>query len=440
MTKREPERDTIKLRGKTYGLRWRVPARYSGVEKRQRVYVSLKTADPVEARLRAPAAKADLIDAWERALGRQVEETVAGRFARLVELAGSLGHRHKTIAEIAEGPVDDLVARVETLAKLPQPSPDTIAAVLGGVENPKFMVSNLPALYEKHTILEHQDKNERQMHLWRLPRLRAVANWIEAIGDKLIHEITRSDVIDFRAWQVERVLEDGIQPSSANKDFTHLAGMLTAILDAHKLTNTAPFAGLYLKVGDAADRVPFESEWIVKHLLNPGGLPGLGSQAKDILIIMQGTGCRPSEIIGLLPPDIHLDSNIPHFEITKRGKAVKTKASLRLVPLTGAALEAMRRNPDGFPKYRGKPTNWSNAVNKYLREAKPESLLLDRQSAYSLRHSFADRLTNQGKVEGRQYWDMMGQTPQGEKYGKGANLETKLEITLRVDLSSQGRS
>lgn len=426
------EKDNIKLRGKTYSLRWRVPAQYRGVEKRERVWVSLKTGDASEAKMRVPAAKADLIDAWERALGRKDEETIAGRFSRLVELAKCLGHRHKTIAEIADGPVEDLVARIETLANLPQPSPDTMAAVLGGVERPGIKVSELTGLYEKHTILEHREKNERQVHLWRLPRLRAVANWIEAVGDKPIHEITRGDVLDFRAWQVERVLEDGIQPSSANKDFTHLAGMLTAILDAHKLTNTAPFAGLYLKVGDPADRVPFSSEWIVKNLLCRDPLPGLNSEARDVLIVMQGTGCRPSEIIGLHPEDIYLTHNIPLFVVTKTGKAVKTKASLREVPLTGAALEAMRRNPNGFPRYRGKPTYWSNAVNKFLREA---NLLEDRQSAYSLRHSFADRLTNAG-ITGRQYWDMMGQAVKGEKYGAGSNSTTKLELTLRVELGA----
>lgn len=434
MAKREPEKDTIKLRGKTYGLRWRVPARYSDVEKRKRVYVSLKTADLAEAKLRAPAAKADLIEAWERALGRAEEETVAGRFRRLVDVARGLGHRYRSLDELVAGPVEDLVARIETLAKLPQPSADTMAAVLGGVEKPQIMVSGLPELYEKHTIIEHREKNARQMHLWRLPRLRAVANWIEAIGDKPIHEITRADVVDFRAWQVERVLEDGIQPSSANKDFTHLAGMLTAILDLHKLQNDKPFAGLYLKVGDPEDRVPFSSEWIIEHLLCRNPFPDLNAEARDVLIVMQGTGCRPSEIVGLHAEDIHLAHNIPHFEITKRGKAVKTKASLREVPLTGAALEAMRRNPAGFPRYRGKPTNWSNAVNQHMRDLK---ILKERQTAYSLRHSFADRLTNaKPRTEGRQYWDMMGQTPQGEKYGTGASLETKLELTLRVDLSA----
>lgn len=423
-------RDSIKLRGETYSLRWRVPARYADVETRKRIWISLKTGDATEARTRAPAAKADLIETWERALGNRQEEATADRFRRLVDVARGLGHRYRSLEELIAGPVEEAVARIETLRKIPQPSVDTIDAVLGRVEKPQIMVSSLPELYEKHTVLEHREKNERQLHLWRLPRLRAVANWIEAVGDKPIHELTRNDVLDFRAWQVERVLEDDIQPSSANKDFTHLSGMLNAILDAHKLPNLAPFAGLYLKTGDPADRVPFSSEWIVQNLLAPGAMPGLNDEARDILIIMQGTGCRPSEIIGLHPEDIHLASNVPHFVVTKRGKAVKTKASLRPVPLTGAALEAMRRHPAGFPRYRGKPTHWSNAVNKYMRES---SLLEERQTAYSLRHSFADRLTNAG-ITGRQYWDMMGQAVKGEKYGTGATLETKLELTMRVDL------
>lgn len=110
---------------------------------------------------------------------------------------------------------------------------------------------------------------------------------------------------------------------------------------------------------------------------------------------------------------------------------MKTEASIRDVPLLGVLLEAMRRHPEGFPRYRGKPTHWSNAVNKFMREA--GILPSDRHSAYSLRHSFEDRMLAEKSVD-RLAADLMGHTDQREKYGRGAFLEMKADAIEKIAL------
>ena len=72
---------------------------------------------------------------------------------------------------LVEGPMDDLVSRIETLRELPQPSADTMAAVVGGAEKPPIMVSDFTARHEKHTILELREKHGRNQPPSREARL-----------------------------------------------------------------------------------------------------------------------------------------------------------------------------------------------------------------------------------------------------------------------------
>lgn len=122
-------------------------------------------------------------------------------------------------------------------------------------------------------------------------------------------------------------------------------------------------------------------------------------QAEDVAIICAETGCRQSEIYNLPARDIFLDAEIPHFRLrhvptgTQR-RELKNGASVRAVPLLGAALEAMKRNPQGFTDYRGKG-GFSGTVNSYLQR---NDLMPQRKDVegkfYTLgatRHTFEER-------------------------------------------------
>jgi hypothetical protein len=76
-------------------------------------------------------------------------------------------------------------------------------------------------------------------------------------------------------------------------------------------------------------------------------------------------------------------------------RELKMQSTSRAIVLQGPALEAMRRHPKGFTKYRGK-ASYSGDVNNYLRNNKlfpslPEETT-DRYVISGLRHSFEDRM------------------------------------------------
>ena len=157
----------------------------------------------------------------------------------------------------------------------------------------------------------------------------------------------------------------------------------------------------------------------------------MNPQARDILLTVVNTGCRPSEICGLEERHIHLEHNIPHFDLVEEGRELKTEASIRKVVLVGVSLEAMRRNPTGFKQYRGKHTTLSTSVNKYLRENK---LIPDDLSFYGLRHSFKDRLRTIS-IEDSLKDQLMGHTENAESYGEGYELHRMHEALTQISYS-----
>jgi len=100
------------------------------------------------------------------------------------------------------------------------------------------------------------------------------------------------------------------------------------------------------------------------------------------------------------------------------------------MPLVGISLTAMRRHPDGFPRYAGKD-RFSDDMNRYLRQ---KGLLeSEEHTVYGLRHSFEDRLLSLD-VPDRLAADLMGHATQRERYGSGASLVQKLEALGRLAL------
>jgi len=142
--------------------------------------------------------------------------------------------------------------------------------------------------------------------------------------------------------------------------------------------------------------------WVAK-LVGGTILSGMHTrEAEDIAIICAETGSRQSEVYNLPPEDIFLNSEIPHFLLRyvadgENRRELKNNASVRAVPLIGAALEAMQRNPQGFANYRGKG-GYSGAVNKFLKENKLFPLgPAGEEEFYTLgatRHTFEDRASN----------------------------------------------
>jgi integrase len=191
------------------------------------------------------------------------------------------------------------------------------------------------------------------------------------------------------------------------------------------------FKGLRLKGETERPRVPYETDFIEKRIFAKGALDGLNEDARFVLYVVGDTGLRPSEVVNLQANAIVLNTSIPYVKILPDGRRLKTEDSRREIPLVGAALAAMRKRPEGFPRYRDKSSNLSATLNKYLWEnnLRPTK----NHTVYSLRHSFKDRLI---AVEAPDSLidSLMGHKTYKPKYGKGPSLELKLKYLQRIAL------
>lgn len=415
-------------RGDTFHLRRRVPNVYKVVEPREFVTISLRTDSLSEAQKKAAETWDAMVAAWEARLAGNTDEA-GKRFEAARQLAARRGFRFMPAVEVAKLPDDEFLARVSA-AMRPDGTVDTIEAraVLGTVPVPGITVSRALELFWELAADRAIGKSEDQLRRWKHPRVRATTNFIQVVGDRELANITADDMIEFRGWWSDRLAKEGLTPNSANKDFTHLSDVWKTVNKLKRLGLPLPLSDLAFKDTAAQERPPFSDEWIRTKLLAPVALDGMNLEARCIVLGMVNTGCRPSELAGLLPEHIRLDGAIPHISIEAEGKQLKTASSRRVMPLVGVSLEAIKLCPAGFPRYRYKD-KISNVANKFLRE---NGLLeTPRHVLYSLRHSFEDRMLAAG-VDERIRRDLFGHVLNRERYGSGATLEHKFRMVKAI--------
>jgi integrase len=294
-------------------------------------------------------------------------------------------------------------------------------ALLGGVPVPALSVSDALDEFWKIEAIRFKGKSEDQIRRAKNPRIKAIENFVKAVGNRPYLEVTTADLQAFKRWWKDRVIAEGLSHDSANKDFTYLTSTLRAVAtDAgvfEKIQWTTK--GLALPKDEPKTRKAFSTAWISDKLLAPGALDGLNGEARAILLGTVNTGYRPSEGAGLTAAQIRLDANVPHIRIEPVGRTLKTAASRRVIPLLGVSLEAFRAYPNGFPRYANSPS-LTDTLNKFMRE---KGLLeSEEHTLYGLRHSFEDRMLSAG-IDERIRRDLMGHSLRRERYGEGASLE-----------------
>lgn len=411
------------LRGDSYYIRRRVPHRFAPVEPRGIVQISLFTDSLTVARRKAPEVWAQMIEAWEAKLAGKGAEGDA-RLDAAMNLAHKRGYRYLDVAEVAALPIAEILARIATVTdgkgRLDMAEAD---AALGLPPKSGIKVSEVIEQYYKVADDRLVGKNEGEIRRHRMPRVKTVNSFLEAVGDMEIAAITIEDMYAFRQWLTDRVRKGKLKAASANKDIMYFNAMLKLVAKAKGFKLGYETAGLMLSThGDDDDvKPPFSDKWIKEKLLAPGALDGMNTEARLILLGMINTGYRPGEGAGLLPEEIRLDSNVPHIIIQpNRIRALKTAQSKRTIPLTGVSLEAFRQAPNGFPRFAGDGKALSAIAGKFLRAKK----LLESpdHTLYSLRHSFEDRMLEAG-IDERIRRDLLGHKLNRERYGAGGSLE-----------------
>jgi len=409
--------------GRVY-LYKRVPKRYASVEVRRFIWLSLHTDSVSLAESKASATWAQMVEGWEAKLAGDTGDAEA-RFEAARELAAVRGFRYLSAPTVAKLPLEEILTRIETIGENRRGSDQKdAAAMLGGAPEPLITVTRALELFWLLASDRTIGKSKDQIRRWKNPRIKAVANFVNLVGDKALQSITGDDMLDFRQWWIDRVRTENLSTGSANKDLTHLSDTLRTIVKLKRLEIILPFSDLMLKEGEQKIRPPFSSEWIRQKQLAANALAGLNAEARCLLLGMVNTGYRPSEGAALRSGQIHLETKIPYISIESPDRQLKTTHSKRIIPLAGISLAAFREFPDGFPRYRKNP-GFSDTINKFLRE---NSLMeTAAHSLYSLRHSFEDRLLAKG-VDERIRRDLMGHALHRERYGAGATLEHLHEV------------
>jgi integrase len=326
------------------------------------------------------------------------------------------GRLERLEALVANGLVNDKGART---------------ALLGTEKRPAFKLSRLFDEYEDLTKDEVRDLSPNQLRVFTNGRKRALDDFISVIGDKLVTEITNDDAIDFCEWWRNRVLANEVNPKTANKGIGQLSRMLKEVSVRRRLDVPDIFKGLRLKGEVRHTRAPFDTKFIKERLLTKNALAGLNEDARLIFHVVAEMGMRPSEVVNLQPNAIVLNAEIPYVRIVPDGRRLKTVDSERDIPLIGWALEALKKRPEGFPRYRDKSSSLSAAVNKYLLQNKLRPT--KDHTVYSLRHSFKDRLIA-AEAPDSLIDSLMGHKTHKPKYGKGPPLELKLKYLQRIAL------
>lgn len=425
--------DYLSLRGGVWQFQRRVPAAAAMHETRRVVRISTGTRDKTAAGVIASRINAGLEAYWHSLLGSDITtgapQVDAARFEAAVRTAQRLGLSYRPAAELATAPLREIVERTEVLEKQPQPTAPVKAAVMGGIDKPVPRLSGLFEAYEKLVADRLVGKSEDQLRKWRAVRQRAVKHFMERMGDKPLADITRNEALDFRAWWIDRVRDEGYDQSSANKDIGSLAAMMRTLDEAWRLNLNLPFARLRVAGEKHNARVPYAAEFVRARILPGTELGTLNPEARAIVQLVAATGMRPSEIVGLTASRIVLEGEIPHVQITGEHRQLKTDHSERDMPLVGVALEVMRKFPSGFERYRHSPDGLSATVNKALGAAglRPTP----GHTLYSLRHTFKDRLIALEAPE-RVQDALMGHAIREIRYGAGPSLRQRAEWMAKI--------
>lgn len=428
---------------KRRGARWhyvrRVPKAYELFDKRGTVYKSLKTESLELARARRDALVEADNQYWLSVMvsGEVSTESALRAYASAQRRAMAKGFVYTPVQDLADvATLAEIMERLRSIPTDPVPDKKDAYAVLGLVKRPSVKISQAMELYcDEIAVSELIGKSIEQKKSWRKVKMRALKNFIKINGDLPMHEITRDHARKYYNWWSGRVApKSGGKPlttNSANRDLGNIRKLFRKFWEYEGEENREnPFRNLSFAKQPSKDVPCFSDEFVRMRFLEPGIFTGLNADAALIVYAMIETGCRPSELSNILPENIKLDAEVPHIQIRSRSdRQLKAAASSRDIPLVGCALEAFKRAPNGFPRYRNKGNIMSKAIMDGLRVRGLQPTSDHR--LYSLRHSFEKRMLEAGLDYGLRCL-LMGHKNSRPSYGDGGSMEYRRSELLKI--------
>jgi integrase len=390
--------------------------------------------DPDAVRATKTAVKFD--EAQERDWALRVEghaDAASHLTVAAIARAKVHGYRYHPADEVSGLPLNEVLGRIEVLIKngtIDQKIDRT--ALLGGVSKSSIMLSKAAASYNAFVRADHNGKSPNQLRKAEAKKEAAMRRFIAVVGDKDMLAVTREDALAFREWWSDRIRNDGITPELAIKDVQDVRMIIATLIERDQLQtfDQKAFDGIknFKRQNNQREAWPLET---VRDVILAADTAGLEAMCHDIMLVVIGTGARPSEVVALQPHHIHLTHNVPHIQITAEGREVKTENAKRKIPLVGVALETMRRDPQGFPRYNDRAAHACKKINEWLRKFQPEPEAGDvYKTVYCFRHSFANRLYEIHATD-KMRISLMGHEGKGPKYGE-VPLSAKAEIMAQI--------
>ena len=245
---------------------------------------------------------------------------------------------------------------------------------------------------------------------------------IEALGDKPINEYASSEAGKLR----DVLLNKGLAVTSIKRMFGSIKAIINLAMAEHGIEGRNPFSSIYMPDEIQEERQPIPLD-VIRRIQRD--CMGIDDEMRWLLALISDTGMRLSEAAGLHKDDIILDAPIPYISLQPHSwRRLKTKGSVRLIPLIGVALWAAKRiqqhdSSYAFPRYcDGKICNANSAsaaLNKWMK-----STIGNGYVVHGLRHSLRDRLRAvecpSDIIDAIGGWTTKGI---GHAYGKGYGLE-----------------
>ncbi|WP_366523893.1 DUF6538 domain-containing protein [uncultured Algimonas sp.] len=425
----------LKCRDGFWSYNRRVPLAYREIDTRGTIRKALATSSIEVARARRDALAAADNAFWKSLSGGDTSARNAYEAAR--SRAMSKGMIYIPADDLAnDASLEEIIKRLRAI-DISAPSATAEADALLGLAKPAAPTISQAFKIYCATIcaVDNKGKSAAQLRNWTKVKQRAVNNFVSLCGDLPMDQITRAHAKQVFDWWSGRVNPtDGSKPrhaNSANKDFTNLRTLYEKFWAYQgDESRDNPFRNLRFKNVVYKDVPPFEPNWIVNRILAPGALDSLNEQARCIFYSLIETGCRPSEIANLRAEHIMLDHEVPHLRLRpQHNRALKSKSASRDVPLLGISLQAMRLNPDGFPRYRDKSDLLSATLTKAF---KARGLFpTEEHRIYSIRHSFEKRML-EADLDYALRCKLIGHYNNRPEYGDGGSLAFRRDQLLKI--------
>jgi len=267
----------------------------------------------------------------------------------------------------------------------------------------------------------------------------AVNRLVDVCGAKTVEEYSRKDARVFVDSYKDVSRFGKVKTTSVRRRLNSLNAVFNYAIFELDLPHRNPFARIIIKGEgkDATPREPFsvvELKTLYKQSLSFGKL-------RLILPILGETGCRLSEVLGMLKSDVTTADDLLIINIQENEcRGLKTENSNRSLPIVSdyarealqRLLEAKTDSPYLFPRYAScgylNNTGASATLCKYLKKS------FEGKTTHCLRHSLRDRLRDcevpLEAIDQIGGWSSVGGV--GTNYGRGYSMPKLAEYLRRI--------